>query len=156
MGIVDRATMDATLGERELDVMGLLWRDGPGTVAEVRERLAVPLAYNTVLTILRNLESKGFVGHTAEGRLFRYHPAVSEHAIRGSALSRLVEKLFRGSALHVVAHLVEQETLSRKDLRELHRLLDDRLAGRTADESQASRARSKQPESTRPGKRRRS
>ena len=119
--------MDATLGERELDVMGVLWRDGPGTVAEVRERLPVPLAYNTVLTILRNLEAKGFAGHTAEGRLFRYHPAVSEQAVRGSALSRLVDKLFRGSALRVVAHMVEQETLSPADLRKLHQLLDQRL-----------------------------
>jgi predicted transcriptional regulator len=119
--------VDATLGERELDVMAALWRDGPGTVAEVRERLPAALAYNTVLTILRNLEAKGFVGHTAEGRTFRYHPAVTEQTVRGSALSRLVDKLFRGSALRVVAQLVEQDTLSREELRDLHRLLDARL-----------------------------
>jgi predicted transcriptional regulator len=47
-----------TLGERELDVMTALWTDGPGTVAEVKERLPAALAYNTVLTILRNLEAK--------------------------------------------------------------------------------------------------
>jgi BlaI family penicillinase repressor len=127
MTIVDGSAAAATLGERELDVMGVLWRDGPGTVAEIRKRLPVPLAYNTVLTILRNLEGKGFVGHTAEGRLFRYHPAVSEQAVGGSALSRLVDKLFRGSALRVVAHMVEQETLSPDDLRTLHQLLDQRL-----------------------------
>jgi predicted transcriptional regulator len=150
MGIVDGGPVDATLGERELDVMGLLWHDGPGTVAEVRERLTVPLAYNTVLTILRNLEAKGFVGHTAEGRLFRYHPAVSEQAIRGSALSRLVDKLFRGSALRVVAHMVEQETLSPNEMRKLHRLLDERLSAGTTEQPRSSRPRSAQAKSPRP------
>ena len=120
--------MDGSLGERELDVMGVLWRAGHGTVTEVREQLEVPLAYNTVLTVLRNLEAKGFVGHTAEGRLFRYHPEATEEDVRGSALSRLVDKLFRGSPLRVVAHMVEGESFSRADLRALHALLDERLA----------------------------
>jgi predicted transcriptional regulator len=116
--------MEMMLGERELDVMGVLWRDGQLTVAEVRERLPAELAYNTVLTILRNLEAKGFVGHTAEGRLFHYFPRVTEHAVRGSALSRLVDKLFRGSPLRVVTHLVENDSLSEEELRALHELLD--------------------------------
>jgi BlaI family transcriptional regulator, penicillinase repressor len=120
--------MSASLGERELDVMAALWRDGPGTVQEVRERLPAPLAYNTVLTILRNLEAKAFVGHEAEGRLFRYFPAVEERAVRGSAISRIVDKLFRGSSLDVVAHMVEDESLSRDELRQLHQLIDERLS----------------------------
>jgi BlaI family penicillinase repressor len=156
MTIVDGGLLDATLGERELDVMGVLWRDGPGTVAEVRERLPVRLAYNTVLTILRNLEAKGFAGHTAEGRLFRYHPAVSEQAIRGSALSRLVDKLFRGSALRVVAHMVEQETLSANEMRTLHRLLDERLSAGAKEEPRPSRPRSTQAKSPKPRRPRRS
>lgn len=112
------------LGERELDVMGVLWRDSELTVAEVRERLPAELAYNTVLTILRNLEGKGFVGHTAQGRLFHYFPKVTEQAVRGNVLSRLVDKLFRGSPLGVVTHLVENDTLSPQELRALHQLLD--------------------------------
>ena len=120
--------MTASLGERELDVMAALWRDGPGTVQEVRDRLPDALAYNTVLTILRNLEAKRFVGHTAEGRLFTYHPLVEERAVRGSSLGRLVDKLFRGSPIDVIAHLVEDEALSRDELEQLHRLIDERLA----------------------------
>ena len=120
--------MRATLGEREMDVMGVLWRDGPGTAAEVQKRLPAALAYNTVSTILRNLEAKGFVGHTAEGRLFHYFPRVTEQAARGNALSRIVDKLFRGSALRVVTHMVENETLSQDELRSLHELLDRRLS----------------------------
>ena len=138
---------DATLGERELDVMGVLWRDGACTVAEVRERLPADLAYNTVLTILRNLEAKALAGHTAEGRTFRYHPLVSEQAVRGSALARLVDRLFRGSALGVVTQLVDQRALSPDELRDLSKLLEERAAaiddadGETAGRGAAARSR---------------
>lgn len=115
--------MSDKLGERELDVMGVLWRDGPGTVVEVQERLSADLAYNTVSTILRNLEAKGYVDHTPEGRLFHYFAKVTEHAARGNALSRVVDKLFRGSPLRVVTHMVENETLSPEELKSLHELL---------------------------------
>lgn len=116
--------MEMNLGERELDVMGVLWREGKLSVAQVRERLPADLAYNTVLTILRNLEAKGFVGHAAEGRLFYYYPTVTEHAVRGSVLSRVVDKLFRGSTVGIVTHLLENDTLSPEDLRALYQLVD--------------------------------
>ena len=67
---------DATLGERELDVMAVLWEIGSGTVAEVREHLDLPQAYPPVLTILRNLETKRFVRREEEGRGHRYFARV--------------------------------------------------------------------------------
>ena len=63
---------DFVLGDRELDVMGVLWDLGSGTVSEVRAKLPADLAYTTVLTILRNLEAKELVTHTAEGKAHRY------------------------------------------------------------------------------------
>jgi predicted transcriptional regulator len=72
IGIVESPMDDVMLGDRELDVMGVLWELRSGTVAEVRERLPAELAYTTVLTILRNLEEKGFVTHDVEGRAHRY------------------------------------------------------------------------------------
>lgn len=117
-----------SLGERELDVMTVLWTDGPGTVAEVKERLPAVLAYNIVLTILRNLEAKAFVDHEAVGRVFRYFPVVSQEAVKGSAVSRLVAKFFGGSPVSVVAHLLESEALSADELRALHAHLNGRLA----------------------------
>ena len=59
------------LADRETDLMEVLWDHGPSTVAEVRKRLKARLAYNTVLSILRTLEAKGYVGHEEEGRAFR-------------------------------------------------------------------------------------
>ena len=116
--------MRRSLGERELDVMAVLWRRQPSTVAEVRDALPAALAYNTVLTILRNLDTKGFVTHTAEGRTFRYAAAVSEEAVRGGAVKRLARKLFGGSLVGMVAHLVENEALSAAEIKNLQQLID--------------------------------
>ncbi len=116
--------MKHSLGERELDIMAVLWHGQPSTVAEVREAIPAPLAYNTVLTILRNLEAKGFVKHQAEGRVFRYAPAISEEAVRGTAVTRLIRKFFGGSPLGMVAHLVEHEALSAAEIKHLQKLID--------------------------------
>ena len=114
---------DRTLGERELDVMGVLWELGSGTVAEVRDRLPATLAYTTVLTILRNLEVKGFVKHEEEGKAHRYLPVVADTTARGSALARLVDRLFNGSAELLVAQLVRDRALAPDELARLARRL---------------------------------
>ena len=114
---------DFVFGDRELDVMGVLWDLGSGTVSEVRERLPADLAYTTVLTILRNLEAKELVTHTAEGKAHRYVPRVARKAARRSAVSRIVDKLFHGSPEQLIAQLVEDEHLSGEDLKRLRALL---------------------------------
>ena len=114
---------DFVLGDRELDVMGVLWDLGSGTVSEVRERLPAELAYTTVLTILRNLEAKELVTHTAEGKAHRYVPKVARRAARRNAVSRIVDKLFHGSPEQLIAQLVEDEDLSADDLKRLRALL---------------------------------
>src|SRR5437867_12349636 len=116
---------DVVLGDRELDVMGVLWDIGSGTVAEVRDRLPASLAYTTVLTILRNLEAKELVSHETEGKAHRYFPRVAQRAARRSALTRLVDKLFHGSPEQLIAQLVEDEGLSADDLRRIRARLTD-------------------------------
>ena len=117
---------DFVLGDRELDVMGVLWDLGSGTVSEVRSRLPADLAYTTVLTILRNLEAKELVTHTAEGKAHRYVPKVARTAARRNALSRVLDKLFHGSPEQLVAQLVADESLSAADLKRLRSLLTTR------------------------------
>jgi predicted transcriptional regulator len=113
--------------ERELDVMGVLWALGSGTVADVKERLADPLAYTTVLTVLRTLEDKGYVGHAEEGRAYRYHPLVERDEAQESALRRLIQKLFSGSPELLLTHLVADQPMSERELKRLRQLLEDRI-----------------------------
>lgn len=110
---------DATLGDRELDVMAILWETGSGTVTEVRDRLSDPLAYTTVLTVLRNLEAKQYVRRVEEGRAHRYFPRVRQESAQRNAVSRLVSQLFRGSPQALIAQLVDEHGVSPEELREL-------------------------------------
>ena len=123
--------MGISFTDRELDVMGVLWERGSGTVSEVRDALHDELAYTTVLTILRTLEEKEYVTHVAEGRAHRYVPAVSQEVAGGSALVRLLDKVFAGSPEMLFTQLVSERNLDPKTLRRIRKMLDDHLAART-------------------------
>lgn len=123
---------------RELDVMSVLWARGTSTVAEVREELSAHgtvLAYNTVLTMLRILEEKGYVGHAEEGRAFRFHALVEKKAAGSSALTRTLNRLFSGSTEALVAQLVEDRNLSQNELRRLRHIVDRQLRPTEVTES---------------------
>src|SRR5688572_17822314 len=119
--------MSRRLSDRELDVMVVLWARGSGTVTEVREALPDPLAYTTVLTVLRTLEEKGFVGHEEEGKAHRYVPLVARERAGRSALSRMVDKLFDGSPELLLTQLVSDRRLSPQEIKKLRKILDQRL-----------------------------
>lgn len=112
--------------ERELDVMAVLWSRGPSTVAEVREEIDLPLAYTTVLTVLRTLEAKGFVGHESEGKAHRYVALVERDAAGRSALGRIVDKIFGGSRELVLTQLVDGGGIDGAELKRLRKILNDR------------------------------
>ena len=115
----------ASLGERELDVMTVLWQRSSGTVAEVQEALSATLAYTTVLTMLRNLEAKGFVRREEEGRAHRYFPKVKQRAEQRRALRRLIDTLFLGSPEALLSQLVDDHALSPAELRRIAKRLGD-------------------------------
>jgi BlaI family transcriptional regulator, penicillinase repressor len=116
---------DVTFSDRELDVMSVLWREGSGTVAEVREALPDEVGYTTVLKILQILEEKGHVRHEKEGRAHRYHPTVDPAEAGGSALKRVVNKIFHGSAELTLARLISDRDISPAELERMRRLLDE-------------------------------
>ena len=116
--------MEIILTDREADVMQILWEQGPSVVAEVRVALSDELAYTTVLTILRTLETKGYVSHTEEGRGHRYLAIVKQQAARKSALRHLTSKLFKGSTELLFAQLVSEKNLRPDQIRRMRELLD--------------------------------
>jgi predicted transcriptional regulator len=112
---------------RELQVMSILWRLGSATVAEVRDALDEPLAYTSVLSALQTLEEKGYVGHDAEGRAYRYKPLVAADRAGGSAIARIRDAIFQGSSEKMFAQLVSDRGLSKDDLTRMRALLEERL-----------------------------
>jgi BlaI family transcriptional regulator, penicillinase repressor len=113
---------------REMDIMSILWDSGSGTVAEVREALADPLAYTSVLSALRTLEEKGFIDHVSEGRAHRYRPLVDWRTAGTGELTRLVKQVFKGSPELLLVQLMDEGELEPSEIRRLRDLLDERLA----------------------------
>ena len=112
---------------RELAVMSVLWRLGSANVSEVRDALEEDLAYTSVLSALQTLEEKGFVRHESEGRAYRYFPTVQAEHAGGSALARVRDAIFNGSAERMFAQMVADKKLSRKELERMRQLIAERL-----------------------------
>ena len=113
----------------ELELMTILWAEGPGTVRRVMDSLPVDRqpAYTTVSTILRILEQKGFVTSRKEGRSHVYGATVERDQYEGRNLRQLVGSLFGGDPSALVRRLVSDESLDQDDLLELQRIVDERL-----------------------------
>lgn len=115
---------DLRLTQRELDIMSVLWELGEATVTEVRDRVDPNLAYTSISSMIRTLELKGYVSHRrGEGKTHVYFPAVDAETAGESALSRLLEKVYGGSPIKLLAHLVDQKRLSEKELARMRELL---------------------------------
>ena len=113
--------------------MSVLWRTGSGTVAEVRASLGEDVAYTTILKILQILEEKGAVRHESEGRAYRYIPRVAPEEAGATALEKVLDKIFGGSAELLLARLVADRRIRPDELERMRRLLDE--IGREEGES---------------------
>jgi BlaI family transcriptional regulator, penicillinase repressor len=115
---------DLHLTQRELDIMSVLWDLGEATVTEVRDRVDPALAYTSVSTMIRTLELKGYVSHRrGEGKTHIYYPAIDPETAGESTLSRVLDKIYGGSPIKMLAHLMEQRTLSAAELARMRALL---------------------------------
>jgi predicted transcriptional regulator len=112
------------LTQRELDIMSVLWDLGEATVNDVRDRVDPDLAYTSVSTMIRMLELKGFVSHRrGEGKTHVYFAVVDREKAGASALGRVLDKIYGGSPIKMLAHLVDQHRLSDKELARMRDLL---------------------------------
>lgn len=114
------------LTEAEQRIMRVLWDRGEASVKEVTEALSAsyPVAYNTVLTLLRILTEKDYVAPRQDGRAFIYTPTVSHADARSRALRRMMSTFFEGSPTALAQHLLRNETLSAEEVRALKQELD--------------------------------
>ena len=119
-------SQSATLTSAELRIMQVLWERGSATVQEVLEALPgdKPVAYNSVLTIIRILEKKGFVRHVKDGRAHIYRAVLNEEAAKRSEVQNLLSRFFQNSRELLVLNILEEEGLDRKELNRLRQLLE--------------------------------
>lgn len=108
------------LTPKEEEIMKILWRLKKAFVKEVlREFKKDKPHYNTVSTMIRNLEDKGFVGHEAFGKTHRYYPVVSKEAYRKNFMSNAIEHYFNNSYKNLVSFFASEEKISVEDLKEI-------------------------------------
>lgn len=113
------------LTRAEEQVMQELWKQGKAFVKEIIEQMEDPKpAYNTVSTIIRILETKGFVGHESFGKSHRYFPKVSKDDYKDFATGKLISGYFDNSAKKMLSFFIQENRLNIKETDELLRLLE--------------------------------
>lgn len=116
----------ATLTEAELRIMNVLWERGSSTVHEVLQALPTEpaLAYNSVLTIIRILEKKGYVKHEKDKRAHVYTPQVDRKDASRFEVRHLVKRFFGNSDELLVLNILEEKSIDPEELARLRQLLE--------------------------------
>jgi BlaI family transcriptional regulator, penicillinase repressor len=106
---------------RELEILKVLWEQGPSSVRSVHRQLAQheDLAYNTVQTLMRIMEDKGLVDHQVEGRTFVYTPRFS----RDESTARFLDRVFDGAADQLVMSLLRTERIASEELERMETMI---------------------------------
>lgn len=115
-----------TLTPLEMEIMKILWKAPGATVEELQRELDLtgrPLALPSIRTMLGILENKQYVGREAAGRAFQYSAMVSRAEAQRSILKEVVDRAFDGSALGLVAALIDRKLVSKKELKQVKELL---------------------------------
>jgi len=115
------------LTNREEKIMELFWEKGSLFVKEIIDQLAEPKPhYNTISTIVRGLEEKGFVGHEQFGNTYRYLAIISREEFSRNTIKNMVSKYFNTSYASVVSMFVEEQKITTEEIQELIRQVESR------------------------------
>jgi len=125
------------LTRAEEKIMQILWRVEKGFVKDIIEKLPNPKpAYNTVSTIIRILETKGFVSHTAYGKTFEYFPLLSRDEYKKKFLKSFMKRYFGDSFQEMVSFFASDRNISLEELEELRELLGHEIEKQKGDENE--------------------
>lgn len=113
--------------DSELEILHVLWANGPSTVRQVHEKLSQSrdIGYTTALKLMQIMHEKGFLSRDEEARSHTYTALVSEEDTQRGLVDRFVETAFRGSASKLVMQILGQHKASREELDEIKKLLND-------------------------------
>lgn len=114
-----------SLTAKEEEIMRFFWEKGPMFVKQLVELYEEPRPhFNTLSTIMRGLEEKGYLSHTAYGNSYQYYAVVSEKDFGRKNLKSIISKYFNNSFLGAVSSLVKEEDISVEELKELVRMVE--------------------------------
>ena len=121
----------ATPSELELQILSLLWEQGPLTAREVLERLPdnKPRAYTSVLSVMQVMAKKGYLSKKREGMTHRWSPVLKQAPTLGKLLGGLMTRVFRNSPSAVMQHLMETPEMTPEEIAEIKRLIAKKEKG---------------------------
>lgn len=116
------------LTENELSVMKELWSQAPLTVGEILDRLnrRPKPAYTSLLTLVQAMEKKGYITHAKQGKAFAYTPKLQQQNYMKSEIRRVSERLFGSGPLSLVMNLIQTEQLSKDEVEQLRKILEEK------------------------------
>lgn len=115
------------LTQKEEEILSCFWTKGPMFVRELLDLQDEPKPhYNTLSTIVRILEEKGYIGYKQYGNTYQYYALISEEEYRNNSLKEVVDKYYGNSYTRVVSSLIEEEKLSVDELQELIRQIKNK------------------------------
>jgi predicted transcriptional regulator len=119
-------TPTPTLTPQELAIMKVVWTLGTATVRDIYDRLRRrrPVAYTTVLTMMKILEQKGYVKKNRAERAFVYRPARPRQQVLGGMVREFIDRVFDGASRPMLVHLVKETKLSEKERQALLRAIE--------------------------------
>lgn len=124
---MESTTKIQELTRAELEIMQILWQIGRGFVNDILMKLPQPKpAYNTVSTIVRILEKKGFVAHRAYGKSHEYYPLIEREAYTSIYMKSVLANFFGGSASRMVSFLSSNKSLTIEETDDIIRILQNR------------------------------
>ena len=113
------------LTNKEEEIMQILWSLKKAFVKDVLAEIVEDKPhYNTLSTIIRNLEEKGYVSYTAYGNTHQYFPIISKEAYRKEFMNTAIENYFNNSYKNMVSFFAEEQKISAKELREILDLIE--------------------------------
>jgi predicted transcriptional regulator len=117
----------ATLTTQELEIMKLVWERDSATVRDVYEALLErrKIAYTTVMTMMKILETKGYLKKRRQDRAFIYRPAHPRSQVIGGMIREFIDRVFNGSAEPLLVHLVKSRRIREKDLEKIARMVEE-------------------------------
>ncbi|MCR9131520.1 MAG: BlaI/MecI/CopY family transcriptional regulator [bacterium] len=117
------------LGKTELEVLQIVWELEEATVNDVRNRILKKrqVAYTTIMTVMKNLTEKGALKYRKEGNAYVYSATRKQdpEKVKSKLLNLTLEKVFNGSAAALVQTLVQNEQVSKEELAEIKKLIDN-------------------------------
>lgn len=120
-------------GPLQLRIMQLLWEEKHMNAKEIttalNENSDSKIAHSTVQTLLRQLEAKGAVSHEKKLRSFIFYPLVKEEKVTRNEIHNLIDRLFGGSRVGLMAYLLKKEKISKKEMKRIKALIEEKEGG---------------------------